>query len=252
MRSPKIMRSPEIIRTPEGQVLVKRFSLPRRFEHWLAVVTFVMLVVTGFPQKFDTSTLGHWVLGVFGGLDQARFVHRAFGVVFTLHAMSHLLFILVGVLWGRVRLTLLPVSQDLHDAWQTLRYYTGYRATPPELPKFDYRQKFEYIGLVLGGLVMVGSGIVLMYPLFMAGLMPAFLIPAAQVAHSNEAMLAFLVLVIWHIYGAVLSPEVFPIDRSILTGYLPAETLQAHHGLEYKRLFPNGHGPRFGPAKRHG
>ena len=55
-------------------------------------------------------------------------------------------------------------------------------------------------------------------------------------------MLAFLVLVIWHIYGAVLSPEVFPIDRSIITGYVSAEELEEHHAQEYDRLFPHGHG----------
>ena len=90
---------------------------------------------------------------------------------------------------------------------------------------------------------MVASGVVLMYPMLLAQFLPASLIPAAQVAHSNEAMLAFLVLVIWHIYGAVLSPEVFPIDRSIITGYVSAEELEEHHALEYDRLFPNGHGP---------
>lgn len=240
------MRSPEIIRTSEGQVLVKRFSLPRRFEHVLAIVTFVALIVTGFPQKFDTSTFGHWILGVFGGLENARWVHRAFGVVFTLHALTHIAMALLGAFAGRMRLTLLPVTQDLRDAWQNLRYYTGYRPTAPELPKFDYRQKFEYIGLVLGGLVMVFSGLVLMYPMILATWLPAALIPAMQVAHSSEAMLAFLVLVVWHVYGAVLSPEVFPIDRSIITGYMPAEELEHHHAREYKRLFPHGHGARHG------
>lgn len=236
------MRSPEIIRLPNGQVMVKRFSLPRRFEHILAIVTFVALIVTGFPQKFDTSGFGHWVLGLFGGLDNARYVHRAFGVVFCLHAVTHLLVVVLGALRGTMRMSLLPVTQDLRDAWQNLRYYMGYRAHGPKLPKFDYRQKFEYIGLVLGGLVMVASGLVLMYPMLLAQFLPASLIPAAQVAHSNEAMLAFLVLVIWHIYGAVLSPEVFPIDRSIITGYVSAEELEEHHAQEYDRLFPHGHG----------
>lgn len=242
------MRSPEIIRLPNGQVMVKRFSLPRRFEHILAIVTFVALIVTGFPQKFDTSNFGHWVLGLFGGLDNARYVHRAFGVLFCLHAITHLMVAILGALRGTMRMSLLPVTQDLRDAWQNLRYYMGYREHGPKLPKFDYRQKFEYIGLVLGGLVMVASGLVLMYPMLLAQFLPASLIPAAQVAHSNEAMLAFLVLVIWHIYGAVLSPEVFPIDRSIITGYVSAEELEEHHALEYDRLFPHGHGPHHGHA----
>lgn len=240
------MASPEIIQTPDGQVLVKRFSLARRAEHVLALVTFVALVVTGFPQKFDTSAFGHTVLGLLGGLENARLVHRLAGIVFTVHAAIHIAIFVLGGLSGRMRMTLLPVTKDVSDAWENLRYYMGHRKTPPDMPKFDYRQKFEYVGLVLGGLVMVFSGLVLMYPMATASLVPASIIPAAQVAHSNEAMLALLVLLIWHIYSAVLSPEVFPLDRSILTGYITAEELEEHHAAEYKRLFPQGHGPRRG------
>lgn len=238
------MRAPEIIRTPDGRVMVKRFSFPRRAEHMLAIVTFVLLVLTGFPQKFDTSAFGHWVLGLFGGLENARFVHRTAGIVFSLHAILHILAVIAGAATRRMRLTLLPTPQDLRDAWRNLLYYMGRRPRPPKLPKFDYRQKFEYIGLVLGGLVMVASGVILMFPVEAAAWLPAALIPAAQVAHSNEAMLAFLVLVVWHMYGAVLSPEVFPIDKSMFTGYMSAEELEAHHALEYERLFPHGHAGR--------
>lgn len=246
------MSSPEIIRYPDGQVYVKRFSLGRRAEHMLAVVTFVLLVVTGFPQKFDTSTVGHWMLGLFGGLEEARLVHRIAGVVFSLHAAIHLGIVIVGALGGRMRLTLLPTTRDLHDAWQNLQYYMGYRSTPPKLPKFDYRQKFEYIGLVLGGILMVGSGLILLFPLFTAEILPGAAIPVALVAHSSEAMLALLVLVVWHIYGAVLSPEVFPIDRSMFSGYMTAEDLHHHHALEYERLFPHGHDPAGAGRHDHG
>ena len=229
-----------MVRSPTGELLIERFSRPRRFEHTLVVIVFVALVVTGFPQKFDTSPVGHWLLQVFGGLSNARLIHRIAGIVFALHAVVHLTVIVLGALTGRIRLTLLPVAQDLRDAWGTLRFYFGHRAHPPELPKFDYRQKFEYIGLILGGLVMVSSGMILLFPVLAARYLPSIVIPVAHVAHSNEAMLAFLVLVIWHVYGSIFSPEIFPLDRSIFTGYISAEELKERHALEYRRLFPDG------------
>ncbi|MBK8010536.1 MAG: cytochrome b/b6 domain-containing protein [Deltaproteobacteria bacterium] len=231
---------PPMIRSPTGELLIERFSRIRRFEHTLVVIVFVALVVTGFPQKFDTSPVGHWFLQLFGGLSNARLIHRIAGIVFALHAVIHLTAIVFGGLTGRIRLTLLPVVQDLRDAWGTLRFYFGHRPHPPELPKFDYRQKFEYIGLILGGLVMVSSGMILLFPVFAARYLPSVVIPVAHVAHSNEAMLAFLVLVIWHVYGSIFSPEIFPLDRSILTGYISAEELKERHALEYRRLFPEG------------
>jgi cytochrome b subunit of formate dehydrogenase len=231
---------PRIRRTPGGELEVERFSPFRRVEHTFAIVIFATLVLTGFPQKFDQSGFGRWVLGLFGGLDSARLVHRIAGIAFAVHAALHLFAITIGLVTRRVRLTLMPLPQDLRDAWENLRFYFGHRDRPPELPKYDYRQKFEYVGLILGGMVMISSGAILMMPVLVARWLPGELIPASQVAHSNEAMLAFLVLIIWHIYATVLSPDVFPLDRSMFTGYMSAHELKEHHALEYKRVFPDG------------
>jgi len=226
----------KVVRAADGRLLVERFSRVRRWEHSLALLTFVVLVLTGFPQKLE----GSWSVAIItflGGLDNARWIHRIAGVVFSLHALVHIFALIVGASMGRIRLSLMPRVQDLKDAWHTLTYYLGLSKEPPPLPKFDYRQKFEYIGLVLGGMVMIFSGLMLMYPMLVASYLPGQLIPAAQLAHSNEAMLALLVLVIWHVYGSSLSPEVFPVDTSIFNGYIEAEELKERHLLEYERIF---------------
>lgn len=230
----------KILKRSDGVVFVQRFSPVRRAEHVLVVVTFAVLVLTGFPQKFYDAAWAAWLLRALGGLDHARFLHRMAGFVFTFHALAHLLAFVVGLVTRRMRPTLVPIPQDLRDAAGSMAWYLGYREHPPRLPKFDYRQKFEYLGMVLGGLVMVASGLILIYPGPTAQWLAGQVIPAARTAHSNEAMLAFLVLVVWHAYGAVFSPEVFPLDRSILTGYLTAEELKERHALEYERLFPPG------------
>jgi cytochrome b subunit of formate dehydrogenase len=234
------MNGEKILRSPDGTVWVQRFSSLRRVEHLAVIVVFVVLVVTGFPQKFYGAGWAARLLDLLGGLGTARTIHRVAGLVFVGHAALHLLGMLVGLLGRRMRLSLLPVPQDLHDAWQTLRFYLGFRHEAPPLPKFDYRQKFEYIGIVLGGLVMITSGLCLLFPAVIAGLLPGEVIPAARVAHSNEALLALLVLIVWHVYGSHLSPEIFPMDRSIFTGYIEARELKERHLLEYQRLFPDG------------
>ena len=91
----------------------------------------------------------------------------------------------------------------------------------------------------MGGLIMIFSGLILLYPAFTVAFLPGEAIPAARVAHTNEALFAFLVLLIWHLYGSHLSPEVFPMDTSIFTGYISKHELRERHYLEYKRLFPN-------------
>jgi len=223
----------------ESKEHIVRFSPLRRSEHALVIVTFVLLLLTGFPQRFYESGWASTLLGWMGGLDTARTIHRVAGFVFVAHSILHVLGFIIGVAMGRMRLTLMPTPQDLRDAWQNLRYYLGYRSDPPRFPKFDYRQKFEYIGIILGGMVMIVSGLVLYFPAFFATWLPGQIIPAARVAHSNEAMLAFLVLLIWHAYGSHMSPEVFPMDTSIFTGKMTVEELRERHRLEYARLYPD-------------
>lgn len=227
----------EVFRDPDGTLWVERFSRGRRLEHLLVIITFTGLVLTGFPQRFYNAEWAHWLLDLMGGLTTVRTIHRALGLVFTFHAVVHIATFCVGALTRRMHLSMLPLPSDLRDMWRTLAYDLGFRRDPPDLPKFDYRQKFEYIGIVLGGLVMVFSGLILLWPVITASFLPGEVIPAARVAHSNEAMLALSVLIVWHVYGSHLSPKVWPGDKTIFTGKIPLEELQERHAREYRRLF---------------
>jgi formate dehydrogenase subunit gamma len=61
-------------------------------------------------------------------------------------------------------------------------------------------------------------------------------IPAAKMAQSSEGLLAFLVVITWHVFNAHLSPDVFPFDSSIFTGKVSAERMETEHPLEYERM----------------
>lgn len=232
------MKGTKIYRDERGRTLVERFTSIRRLEHVLVVVTFGVLLVTGFPQKFYDSSWASAVLYALGGLDRARVLHRIAGVIFAGHAAVHLSAIVLGMLRRKIRLSLVPTSRDLEDTWNTLLFYLGVRDRGPDYGKFDYRQKFEYFGIVLGGLVMIATGLVLMYPGVATIVLPGQLVAASRVMHSNEALLALSVLTVWHLYDSVFSPEVFPLDRTIFTGFIEAHDLEERYRREYLRLFP--------------
>ncbi len=63
-------------------------------------------------------------------------------------------------------------------------------------------------------------------------ILPGEIIPAAKVLHTNEALVVFLIIAIWHIYNAIFSPEVFPLDTSIFTGYISKERMLREHSEE--------------------
>jgi cytochrome b subunit of formate dehydrogenase len=200
------------------------------------MLLFVILSVTGIPQKFYDHSWAQTLMNWLGGVDIARWLHRTAGFGFGALVAVHLTRIVIGVARGRLTLTLVPNRQDFRDAIATLRYYLGAVDRPPKFDRFDYRQKFEYWGLVMGAAVVVATGLILLYPATLTRFLPGELVPAAMVAHSNEGLLAFLVVIVWHIYNAHLNPDVFPFDTSIFTGRISRERMRHEHALEYERL----------------
>ena len=222
-----------MVRTHESYMI--RFSVRQRIEHLLIMVLFLLLALTGFPQKFFESGWAQWLTVQLGGIDRARWVHRISGILFTLIAAEHLVVGLTLAAKKRVDMTMVPSKKDFWDAIVTLRYYLGISEEQAKFGRYDYRQKFEYWGLVLGGIVMIATGFLLYFPIFFTNFLPGEVIPAAQVAHSNEGLLAFLVVLIWHIYNAHLNPDVFPMDTSIFSGKISEERMIKEHPLEQKR-----------------
>ena len=215
---------------------VVRFSLRQRIEHITVMLLFITLSLTGLPQKFYDSWWATPIILFLGGIDRVRWVHRAAGIAFTLVTMIHLTTAIGLVVTGRSPLSLVPTRKDFTDAIQTLKYYMGVTDEHARFDRFDYRQKFEYWGLVLGAVVVISTGLVLYFPLLATTYLPGEVVPAAKLAHGNEGLMAFLVVIVWHIYNAHLSPDVFPFDTSIFTGKVRRERVAHEHPLEFARL----------------
>jgi formate dehydrogenase subunit gamma len=215
---------------------VVRFSKQQRTEHLLVMSTFLVLAITGFPQKFFEAGWSQAIVNGIGGLDRVRWLHRAAGVLFSVLAGFHIASAIFSVLLGKASFALIPNKKDFGDAITTLRYYLGLSNDQARFDRYDYRQKFEYWGLVLGGLLMVATGYVLLEPILVTKFFPGEVIPAAKVAHSNEGLMAFLVVITWHIYNAHLNPDVFPFDTAIFTGKVSRHRMEHEHPLEMERL----------------
>lgn len=215
---------------------LQRFSRWQRLQHFCVMILFTLLCLTGLPQKFYESGWAASVLGFVGGIDRARWIHRACGLSFTALMVVHFAVEIFSLLRGRGSLSLVPNRQDFTDAIVTLRYYLGLSDQQARFDRFDYRQKFEYWGLVLGSVLVVSTGLVLLYPVEVTRWLPGTLVPVAMVAHSNEGLLAFLTILIWHIYNAHLNPDVFPFDTTIFTGRISLERMHHEHPRELERI----------------
>ncbi len=229
---------------------VERFSLKQRIEHLATMIIFTGLCLTGLPQKFYTAEWAQTLLKLFGGFDTARWIHRAFGIALAVSTVLHFIGAFGAVLSKRIGYSIVPNQQDFKDAIQTLRYYLGLTDQHAHFDRYDYKQKWEYWGLVVGNIIMILSGLILFYPTVAARIVPGQVIPAAKVAHSNEGLMAFLVITIWHIFNAHLNPDVFPFDTSIFTGKISRERMEHEHPLELARM--EGRAPEHGAVHAHG
>ena len=234
MAEEKVVMKPLMeARSPEVFV---RFSAKQRVEHLLVMTLFSGLLLTGLPQKYFQSGWGEWLIINMGGIGALRMVHRIMGIALTVVAGSHLGVMIYGFMSGKSPASILPTRKDFSDAVLMLRYCLGLTPEQPLFDRFDYRQKFEYWGLVFGGLIMMSTGFILYFPTIATLFMPGQAIPAAKVAHSQEALLAFLVVIIWHMYGAHFHPGAFPFDSSIFTGKIDKERMIEEHPLEFARI----------------
>ena len=89
---------------------------------------------------------------------------------------------------------------------------------------------------------MIGTGLIMIYPTFAAHYLPGEFIPAAKEAHGGEAMLTFLVIVTWHLYGAHFNPNRFPADLTIFTGRISHKRMEEEHPVELERARTRGEG----------
>lgn len=213
-----------------------RFNISQIIEHIVLMVSFTVLAVTGLAEKFYTAAWADRLIFGMGGIQNVYLVHRIFGVIFILSILYHLGFLiyLLGIKKGKP--AMLPSVKDAHDVVASLRYSLGFRKKHVLFGRYDYRQKFEYLGILIGGAVMILTGLMLAYPVQFTNVLPGQFVAAALEMHGNEALLAVIVILIWHLYDVIFKPGIFPGDFSIFTGKISRKRMIEEHALEYAEI----------------
>ncbi|MGC8595419.1 MAG: formate dehydrogenase subunit gamma [Candidatus Kryptoniota bacterium] len=222
-----------------------RFSLNQRVQHFLLVLSFTLLAFTGIPLKFPGTT---WVLLGFN-IGVARIIHRISAVILISVSVYHIFYLFGLLIKNKFRVretfTMLPSMKDLHDFLETTRNYFGLRSDLPMYDRYSFREKFEYWALAWGTVVMIVSGLTLWFNVAIGNIMPDWWIVAAYIAHSWEAWLAILAIIIWHMYNAHFAPGKFPMSNVWLTGKISEEEMIIEHPLEYERITGRKVDPQF-------
>ena len=211
-----------------------RFSVSDRVQHAVMVVSFLVLTVTGLPQKFIYLNNRYLddLIDLMGGIEGVRVVHRWAATVLMLATVYHLLAAAHRILVRRVSLSMLPRYQDVVDALQAVRYNLGLAKERPRTDRYTWEEKVEYWSLLWGTIVMIATGFMLWNPIATARFLPGEFIPAAQVVHGGEAILAILAVLVWHFYSVHLRS----FNRAMFTGQLTEHEMEHEHPLELARI----------------
>ncbi len=214
----------------------KRMTLNQRIQHIIMMTSFFSLVITGFPVTFPDSPISGTIVNLLGGFTMRSALHRLAAVVLILLSIYHTCYIVL-TRQGRSELkALLPNFKDGFDAFQMLKFYIGMAPTQPKFDRFNFIEKFEYLALAWGSVVMIVTGLALWFQDQSMMILPKWALDIAKVIHSYEAVLAFLAIIIWHFYHVHLNPEVFPMSRVWLDGEISEHELKTLHPLEYERI----------------
>lgn len=212
-----------------------RMTLSERIQHFLLATSFFTLVYTGFALKYPESWLFAWFARLEGGYAWRSLVHRGAALVMVAVSLAHVVYLATPPGRRLIR-DLFPRLEDARDLLFHTLYLLGVRKAPARFDRFGYIEKAEYWALIWGTIVMTATGFLLWFENPALERFPKWVLDLSTVVHYYEAWLAFLAIVVWHLYQNIVNPDVYPMNWTWFTGRIPEAQLRHEHPLEWERL----------------
>ncbi len=213
-----------------------RLSLNLRVQHFIMLISVLTLIITGLPLKFHDAPISHFIIQLFGGISGSAFIHRLGATALIFVGSYHVLYTIFTRTGRRDFMLLIPNKRDLLDYRQQIKYFLGKSDQKAQFGRFSYIEKFDYWAVYWGMVIMIGSGALLWFEGIALTVMPKFVLDIAKEAHSDEALLATLAIIIWHFYNVHFNPHKFPMSKTWITGRISKEEMIEEHALEYAAI----------------
>jgi len=220
-----------------GRGLYLRMTLSERLQHGSLMISFPILVITGFMLSYPDA---FWVIPFREHMpwfyEVRSYLHRIAGVVMIVGSVYHLYHVTATQRGRELIRDLMPKIQDAWDAINVLKYNLGFAKTKPKFGRFGYVEKAEYWALVWGTALMVATGFVLWFETYFINLTSLLFHDVMRLIHFYEAWLATLAIIIWHFYFVIFNPDVYPMNLAWLKGTITEEEMAHEHPLELERI----------------
>jgi cytochrome b subunit of formate dehydrogenase len=218
---------------------VRRFGRAERLQHLVLLVTFLGLAATGLPLLFSDSAWARPMAQLVGGFGVTGTLHRVFAAVLIGVSLAHVAWIgwrvlrgERGLLWGPT--SLVPQPRDAVELYQHVRWFFR-RGPKPAFDRYAYWEKFDYLAVFWGMVIIGGSGLMLWFPEFFARFLPGWVFNVALLVHGEEALLAVGFIVTIHYFNSHMRPHKFPMDLVMFTGVVREDEYARERPVEYAR-----------------
>lgn len=233
----KLMKQAEIKNSTE---FFQRFSLQFRIQHIVLFISTTILIFTGIPlwclSRPDFILWNSTCFELLGGLRGISLIHHCAAAALIVLSAYHLLYTIFSKTGRREFIDLLPGLKDVTDVMTNSLYFLGLTKKRPQFARYSYIEKFDYWAVYWGSVIMIVSGLVMLYPAQCAKYCPWLTFDLAAEIHAGEAILATLALFIWHFYNVHFNPSHFPGTLMWLHGRITKKQMIAEHPLEYEKM----------------
>jgi len=237
----------------EGIQEIRRFSVTDRVMHLLLILSFFGLIITGFPIKYHNTAWAKAVITMLGGAHNAGIGHRIAAIVliglFFYAIWRCFRFVFPKGFrkggWRGIKMRLfgpdsmLPNGRDWRQFKGMMKWFFG-KGGAPQFDRWTYWEKFDFLAIFWGMIAIGGSGVTLWAPELASYVYPGWVFNIASIIHSEEALLAALLIFTVHFFNTHLIPTKFPMDAIIFTGSYKLEEMWRFRALEYERLVREG------------
>jgi len=205
-----------------------RFNAFERFVHWLTAVSFVVLAITGLNISFGRSLILPWLgPSAFSTWSEwAKFAHNYLSFAFTV---------------GLVLMFLMWVARNLPSRNDVVWFMNGggmFGGKEPPAEKFNGGEKLIFWISTFGGIGVIVSGFVLLFPFYGTTVGNMEL---AEIVHSVVAVLYVSAMFV-HIYMGTIGVE--GAFEAMGEGTVDVNWAKERHSLWYEEEMQSGAVPR--------
>lgn len=203
-------------------VIVSRYTVGARINHWIAAISMVFLALTGLSMYWPPL---FFISNFLGGGQMVRTIHPWIGVV--------MLFSFAGLFFRFWRLNIWENS-DLKWALQMKDVLTGNEDRLPEIGKYNFGQKCIFWVMSLGLIVLIITGIIIWQAYFSS----FFSIEVERYALLIHSFVAVMTIAVWifHMYAVYwIRGSLTAMTKGKVTGGFAWR----HHRKWYRAILKN-------------